>query len=85
MENFSFRESDIDTLISLGNEMGVKFVKDEYAISEKQIRMIIKGLVARDIWDMSEYYQVINKDDIVIEKSLEMISDSNKFLSLLRN
>ena len=85
MENFSFRESDIDSLISLGNEMGVKFVKDEYAISEKQIRMIIKGLVARDIWDMSEYYQVINKDDIVIEKSLEMISDSNKFLSLLRN
>ncbi len=85
MDNFSFRESDIDSLISLGNEMGVKFVKDEYTISEKQIRMIIKGLVARDIWDMSEYYQVINKDDIVIEKSLEMISDSNKFLSLLRN
>ena len=85
MENFSFRESDIDSLISLGNEMGVKFVKDEYTISEKQIRMIIKGLVARDIWDMSEYYQVINKDDIVIEKSLEMIYDSNKFLSLLRN
>lgn len=85
MENFSFSSSDIDSLISLGNKMGVEFVKDEYVISENQIKMILKGLVARDIWDMSEYYQIVNQDDLVIEKALELIADSNKFLSLLRN
>ncbi|MDT8401545.1 MAG: S41 family peptidase [Bacteroidales bacterium] len=84
-ENFSFKDSDMDRLIKLGNEMGVSFVEDEYAISGKQIRMIIKGLVARDIWDMSEYYEIVNKDDNVIDKALEIIGDSNKFLSLLRN
>lgn len=84
-KNFSFTDSEIDSLIRLGNEMGVEFVKDEYDISKKQIRMILKGLVARDIWDMSEYYQIVNQDDIVIERALEVISDSSEFLSLLRN
>lgn len=84
-DNFSFNDSDIDALISLGNEMGVKFVEDEYLISENQIHMILKGLVARDIWDMSEYYRVINNDDPAIGKALGIISDSNGFLSLMRN
>lgn len=84
-ENFSFTDPEINSLISIGNEMGVEFVKEEYDISEKQIKMILKGLVARDIWDMSEYYQIVNQDDTVIKKALEVISDSSKFLSILRN
>ncbi len=85
IENFSFTDSEIDSLINIGNEMGVEFVREEYDISESQIKMILKGLVARDIWDMSEYYQIVNQDDAVIEKALEVISDSSMFLSILRN
>lgn len=84
-DNFSFRESDMDRLIKLGKEMGVSFVEDEYAISGEQIRMILKGLVARDIWDMSEYYEIVNHDDEVIDRALEIIDDADKFLSFLRN
>jgi len=84
-DNFLFRDSDIEKLKNLGNEMGVTFFEDEYAISEDQIRMILKGLVARDIWDMSEYYEIVNHDDKAIDKALEIIGDSNKFLSILRN
>ncbi|HDZ41707.1 MAG TPA: S41 family peptidase [Bacteroidetes bacterium] len=84
-DNFSFKDSDIDELIKLGNEMGVSFVEEEYIISGKHIRMVLKGLVARDIWDMSEYYEIVNQDDNVIDKALEIISDNNKFLSLLRS
>jgi len=84
MDNFTFSDSDLDSFISLGKEMGVDYVKSDYTISENQIRMILKGLVARDIWNMSEYYQIVNQDDGFIEKALELIADSNKFLSLLR-
>jgi len=84
-DGFSFSDADIEKLKNLGNEMGVTFVEEEYAVSKDQIRMILKGLVARDIWDMSEYYEIVNQDDKVIEKALEIIGDSNKFLSILRN
>lgn len=84
-DNFSFRDADMDDLIKLGNEMGVSFAENDYFISEKQIRLILKGLLARDIWDMSEYYEIVNHDDIVLEKALEIISDSDKFVSFLRN
>jgi hypothetical protein len=28
----------------------------------------MKGLVARDMWDMNEYYRIVNEDDIVIRE-----------------
>jgi len=84
-DKFSLRDSDMESLISLGNEMGVEHVRDEYLLSENQIRTIIKGLIARDIWDMSEYYQVVNYDDPVIDKALEMMDNYDSFISLLRN
>ncbi|MBS0011030.1 MAG: PDZ domain-containing protein [Bacteroidales bacterium] len=84
-DNFSFRESELESLISLGDDLGLKFVEEEYRISSRQIKTLVKGLVARDIWDMSEYYEIVNHDDIVIRKALDMIADDNEFLSLLNN
>ncbi|MDZ7739850.1 MAG: S41 family peptidase [Bacteroidales bacterium] len=84
-DNFSFSDSEMDSLISLGKEMGVEFDGDGYSISESRIRQVIKGLVARDLWDMSEYYQVVNQDDIVIKRALKLIKNDDEYFSLLKN
>ena len=36
--------------------------------------LILKGLVARDLWDMSEYYQIIYEEDPVVQKALEVLA-----------
>ena len=36
--------------------------------------MQLKALVARDLWDMSEYYQVMNEQNPIVLKGVEMIS-----------
>ena len=82
-KNFSLSDADIRSLISLGNEMGADFVEEGYETSGRQMRMIIKGLIARDLWDMSEYYQVVNQDDNVVNEALELIRDGRRYNSLL--
>ncbi|MGM0464332.1 MAG: S41 family peptidase [Bacteroidota bacterium] len=84
-EDFSFSDEEMDSLISLGKDMGVEFVEDDYKISEGQIRQVLKGLIARDIWDMSEYYQIVNQDDIVINRALDLIENDDEYFSLLKN
>jgi carboxyl-terminal processing protease len=35
--------------------------------------MQLKALVARDIWDMSEYFSVVNERSEMVKKALEVI------------
>jgi carboxyl-terminal processing protease len=37
------------------------------------IQLIVKGLVARDLWDMSEYFAIIYQDDDVVKKAVELL------------
>ena len=39
----------------------------------ENIRMILKGLIARDLWDMSEYFSIIYEDDEVVKKAVELL------------
>ena len=38
-----------------------------------QLRLQLKALIARDLWDMSEYYAVMNEQNDVVRKALEVI------------
>jgi carboxyl-terminal processing protease len=33
----------------------------------------LKALVARDLWDMSEYFSIFNERNAIVLKALEMI------------
>jgi hypothetical protein len=37
------------------------------------IRLQLKALIARDIWDMSEYFSVINERSEIVKKALEIM------------
>jgi len=61
-------------------------VKDmeEFKIAKPLIALQIKGLIARDIWDMSEYLQIINEENETIKKALEIIENPDEYNKLLR-
>lgn len=43
------------------------------------MRYQLKSLVARDLWDMTEYFQIWNEQSDIVKKALEVIEkDSNK-------
>ncbi|MCU0366402.1 MAG: hypothetical protein MUC30_04195 [Bacteroidales bacterium] len=83
--SFSFGSETLDELKRAGEKNGVKFNEGQYDTSYPEMVKVMKGLVARDLWDMNEYYMVVNRDDEAILKALSIISDSDFYNSLLGN
>lgn len=74
---FDVPQSLIDTIISEGIKQDVKADDDEELQRTLPfLKAQIKALVARDIWDMSAYYRIINTTNDIYEKGLSIIADS---------
>lgn len=82
-DRFVFTSEDIKSFIKLAEEMGVPYKEEDYKISSAEIHSNLKALVARDLWDMNEYFRIINESDIVIRRAKELISDKARYNKLL--
>lgn len=51
--------------------------------SEEKIKLLVKALMARDLWDMSEYFEMINSADPVVMRALEVMQESEAFTQKL--
>lgn len=74
-QHFEVPQSLIDTIIAEGEKQEIK-PKDEAELAQTipYLSLQLKALIARDIWDMSEYYSVVNESSEMIRKGLEVIS-----------
>ena len=53
---------------------GVKFNEEQYQKSLPLIKTQLKALIARDLWDMNEYFRVMNTTNESIQKALEILN-----------
>jgi len=67
----------LDELRKEGEKSGVAFNETEYNTSLPRIKAQLKALIARDIWEMSEYYQIMNQTDNVVQQALKIIEEEN--------
>jgi carboxyl-terminal processing protease len=81
--DFQFTDDDIKSLIAKGETEGIKFNEEQFNKSKDEMMLILKGLVATNLWQTSEYFQIINQNDKVIDKALKVISDKKTYNSLL--
>jgi len=84
-KNFQFSPDDIKIFIAKGEAEGIKYNEDQFNRSKEEILLVLKGLVATNIWQTSEYFQIINENDKVIEKALKVISDKKSYNTILGN
>jgi carboxyl-terminal processing protease len=81
--DFSFDEATMDELKAAGEKRNVKFNQDQYDISAPEMKRVMKALVARDLWDMNEYFMVVNEDDLAIKRALSILNDPVLYDKLL--
>jgi carboxyl-terminal processing protease len=73
-EKFDIDDSMLATLRQIGEKEGVKFDEKGYTTALPLIKTQLKALIARDLWDMSEYFQVINTTNRSVQKALEILN-----------
>lgn len=70
---YTVPQSVIDDIVAEAAKLDIKPADDdELQRTLPQLRMQIKALVARDIWDMDEYFQVINQTTPSFVKAVEV-------------
>ena len=67
-----------------GNKVGVTFDQEQYDKSLPYIQTQLKALIARDLWDMNEFYQVMNTTNESLDRALQVIN-SNEYDQILSN
>ena len=82
-KGFAFSSADIQSLIKKGEDAGIKFNEIQFKVSESEILTFLKALVATNIWQSNEYFQIINENDKVIGNALKVISDKDTYINLV--
>ena len=83
-ENYSVSDDLMNELLNKAKEDSIVVDNEEYQKSEPLIRLQLKALIARDLWDMNEYFQIINQDNESYKRAIDIIEDTNKYNRLLK-
>ena len=85
--NKEFQVSDamIDEIKKIAEKEKVEWNEEQYQRSEKYIKLQIKALIARNVWEMQQYYEVTLQEDPVIQKAVEVISNDKEYKKILKN
>ena len=78
-KDFVVPDEVIDQMLAEAEKKDSLRAKDDADLQKtrKDVALILKGLVARDLWDMSEYFQIIYEDDPMVQHALEVMRKEN--------
>ena len=78
-KNFNVTDDIMQELVTLAKDDKIEFNEEQYNRSKPLIMLQIKALIARDLYDMAEYFQVINDDNESFQEALRLINDEQRY------
>ncbi len=74
-DGFSVPAEVLDTMLAEAARKDSLHAKDDAELTKTRtdVSLILKGLIARDLWDMSEYFQLIYAEDPTVLRALEVL------------
>ena len=73
-QRYEVPQTLIDAILKEGDKQKIK-PKDDDELQKTlpYLRLQLKALIARDIWDMSEYFSVYNEENEMVKRALQVI------------
>ena len=81
--NYNVSEELMQSLLNLASEEKVEFDEEQYARSKARLMLHLKALIARDLFDMNEYFVIINDDNESLKEALRLINTPNEYNKIL--
>ena len=78
-KRFEVPQSLIDAIMAEGEKQKVK-PKDDEELQQTMpyLRLQLKALIARDLWDMNEYFAIINESNDIVQRAIELLKQDLK-------
>ena len=83
-DEFVVSDSMIEDFRKFAEKEGVTWDEEQYERSASLIKLQLKALIARNEWEMKNYYQVVLQEDKVVNKAMEILNDSNQYRAILK-
>ena len=69
----------MNELKKMAEDAKITFKEEEYNCSLPLIQLQIKALIARDLYDMTEYFYIINDVNDSYQEALRILNDEERY------
>jgi carboxyl-terminal processing protease len=80
---FDISEEMFGDFLVIAKKNEISFNEKEFQRSKTKIRNRIIALIALNVFDLTEYYQIVNKEDLVFQKAIKVLSDKKLYKKVL--
>ena len=83
-KKFEVTDQMIEELVAFGETRKIKRDDAGLAISKKEIKKQLKGLISQAIFTNSKYYEIINQDNNAFLKAIEILNSWDNYKHLVK-
>ncbi len=83
-KEYQVEDALLSQLIAAAEKDSIKFDSAQYKISKPLIKLQLKALIARDLWTMNEYYQIMDAENESLEKAVQILQTPGKYEEILK-
>ena len=74
-EKFEIGDEILKDMLAKAEKEKIQFNEEQYNKSLPLIKTQLKALIARDLWDMNEYFQVMNTTNSSVKQALKVLNE----------
>ena len=83
-KTFIITDQMLKDLVAEGDKAGVEHTTEEYLAVKDHLKIHLKALIARDLWDGAEYYKIVNQKNEILDKALELLDNPKEYDKILK-
>ncbi len=77
--DYNTNEDLLNKLVIYAEEEGLEYDEEGFEMSKDVISRLMKAYIARDLWEMQEFYRVYNHIDPIFKKAVEIASNPDLY------
>ena len=74
---YTVPDSFIDSLVKAGEKENIPLDAAQLERSRPLMRLQVKALVARDLWGTDEYYRIMNEENEIVKRAVQLLTFPN--------
>ncbi len=78
-QTFEISDQDLKEVTEAGEKEKVEFNEEQFKQSKALIKKQLKAMIARDLWNTNEYYQIMNDENPIFLKGLEALKNKDLY------
>lgn len=82
-KKYEVSDEVLNRMVEMAEKDKIKYNEEQFLRSKASFQQRLKSLIARDLYNTEAYYQIVNDDNDIFLKGLEVINDDKMYHKLL--